>query len=397
MNIVYLLSALRGLAMGLFAPVWILNLAERGFDLLEIGLFGTLFEIAKLLFEVPTGMFVDKYGIKRGILGSFFCSVITWGLFPFMQSAVLLMAVMILWALAEALVSGTFETWISRVVQEGHFGKAMMRNTRIMIVTIIVGSISSGILYRHRSFLPFLLVVGTYAVLLLLTFLLPHVPARIGQQSEQATYRQMIGNSLRIVIGHRRVALIVVAGFFSAMTYDAIARYWQPYLHGYGFDAQMLGYVMAVSGVIAFFLLTFTVRASHLIGKHTLLSLTVVEGTGMMLILANVIGLKPLRIIATPVLLAVEDIRNPIVDSYLNKFFPDSYKATLFSINAGVGAAGEILSGVVFGLLAARFGLVITFLAAATGLIPSILIYRVVPQMKEPASGASALDIVGGS
>lgn len=72
MRTIQFFAVLRGLAMGLFSPIWILYLVDQGYDLLQIGLLGTIFEIAKLIFEVPSGTFADRYGIKLSIAGSFF-------------------------------------------------------------------------------------------------------------------------------------------------------------------------------------------------------------------------------------------------------------------------------------------------------------------------------------
>lgn len=132
---------------------------------------------------------------------------------------------------------------------------------------------------------------------------------------------------------------------------------------------------MAIAGVLAFILLHFTAKAHKIIKKNTLLSLIMVESISILMIFSTAFGLKAIGLVAISFLLSVEDIRNPIVNGYLNKFFPDSYKATLFSVNSVTGAAGEILSGIIFGLIAVKFGIIATFIVAAIFLIPSIFLY----------------------
>lgn len=89
-----------------------------------------------------------------------------------------------------------------------------------------------------------------------------------------------------------------------------------------------------------------------------------------------------MRLVVMPMLLAIEDLRGPIVSSYLNRFFPSSYKTTLFSINSAVGATGEIVAGLLFGVLAAEFGLPFTFLVAGACLLPAIAMYMLAPRLK---------------
>lgn len=133
MSIFYSFSALRGLAMGIFSPIWILYLISKDYDFLQIGLMGAVLEIAKLIFEVPSGVFADRYGIKISIASSFFFSILTWAFFPFIDSAAICILAMIIWALSDSLISGSFETWMSRVAGEDRFGKEMMKNTQLLI------------------------------------------------------------------------------------------------------------------------------------------------------------------------------------------------------------------------------------------------------------------------
>lgn len=377
MNIFVVFSALRGTAMGLFLPVWILYLSDQGFDLLAIGLFGTIFEIAKFVFEIPTGSFADKKGVRMALLISYALSIITWGLFPAIHITWVCVLAMCVWALADALISGAFETWMSQVIKEDDFGKYLMRNTQVLLVCIIVVSALTGHLYKYNHVLPFLIVAAVYAVLLALTFIYCKAKPSLQteEDQEEESFGQIIKASFRLVLNHRRVLNVVLAGFFAALTYDVFARYWQPYLSDIGFREEMMGYVMAAAGVVAFLLIQFTVKMMHVIEKHSLLSMTLVELFGVLLIIFSSFGIKSLGVVSTTLLLAVEDIRSPIVRNYLNKYFPDSYKATLFSINSGMGAAGEIVSGVIFGVIAVKFGLKTTFLLAGIVLLPTMFFY----------------------
>ncbi|WP_046721772.1 MFS transporter [Heyndrickxia coagulans] len=384
MRVFYIFSSLRGLAMGLFSPVWILFLADEGYNYLLIGVIGTVFEVARLVFEVPSGTFADRYGVKLSITGSLLFSTFTWAFFAATENMIMLIAVMVSWALSESLISGAFETWMSRITGPDRFGKELMKNTQILIVFIVLASIASGYLYKLNPMLLFLLIAFIYFILFFWTMLFIKMPyaKRKLESVQQESFISILQRSFSIIITKRRVMLIVIAGFFSALTYDAIGRYWQPFLNNQGISEVLLGYVMAIAGLCALILLTITVKAERFINKNAMTSLAIVDVGGIVLILLLSIGLKPLGVIVTSLLLSIEDIRDPIVHSFLNKFFPDNYKATLFSLNSGVGAAGEIFSGIIFGVIAVKFGLTVTFLLAAICLIPAVIIYILVPKMK---------------
>ncbi|WP_297990986.1 MFS transporter [uncultured Anoxybacillus sp.] len=389
MRTIQFFAVLRGLAMGLFSPIWILYLVDQGYDLLQIGLLGTIFEIAKLIFEVPSGTFADRYGIKLSIAGSFFLSVVTWAFFPFIDTLIICILAMIIWALSDALISGSLETWMSRVVGEERFGKEVMKNTQILIAFIVVGSIISGYLYSYNMFLPFIIVVALYTILFIWMSIFVKVPivkSEHEQEHIKESFLNILKQSLKIVFHKRRVLLIVLSGFFTALTYDMVSRYWQPLLNEMGFSETGLGYIFALAGIFALILLGITMKLEKKIETNPYMSLTIVESVSLLLVGVLTIGFKPLGAIATSILLAVEDVRYPIVISYLNRFFPDNYKNTLFSLNSGVGALGEILSGVIFGIIALEFGLTTTFLVAAIFLLPAIIIYWVVPKIHDKTS-----------
>src|ERR1700736_1101203 len=50
------------------SAVWVIYLASRGYSPLAIGLFETIFHIAKFVAEVPTGIFADLVGRRKSLI-----------------------------------------------------------------------------------------------------------------------------------------------------------------------------------------------------------------------------------------------------------------------------------------------------------------------------------------
>ncbi|WP_253907598.1 MFS transporter [Bacillus sp. WMMC1349] len=221
MRVFYLFSSLRGLAMGLFLPIWILYLAACGFDLLTIGILGTVFEVAKFIFEIPSGTFADRFGVKLSITGSLLFSALTWALFPLSETFILCLIAMVTWALSDALISGSFQTWMSRETGTEQFGKEMMKNTQVMIIFTTISSIASGFLYSANQIMPFILTALVYAFWYLWSLFYIKVPEvkEIESQDSQETFFRILTRSLALFLNKRKVMLIVIAGFFSALTY----------------------------------------------------------------------------------------------------------------------------------------------------------------------------------
>lgn len=138
MNPFYIVSLLRGAAIGFYAPIWILFLYNSNYSLFIIGVIGTLFEIMKLIFEVPSGAIADKFGIRKNLIYSALCLTLTWLLFSLTTNIIILIFILITWTLSETLFSGTFEAWVSNKVDKNTFSKIMFNNTKLSISAIIV-------------------------------------------------------------------------------------------------------------------------------------------------------------------------------------------------------------------------------------------------------------------
>lgn len=63
----YLSSVLGSLSL---TGAWVAILAARGYSLVEIGFAETVFHLASILFEIPSGILADLYGRKRMLLVS---------------------------------------------------------------------------------------------------------------------------------------------------------------------------------------------------------------------------------------------------------------------------------------------------------------------------------------
>lgn len=133
MKKLYIVSLLRGITIGFYAPIWIIYLYNSGYNLFLLGVIGTVFEIMKFIFEIPSGAISDKFGIKYNLITSFICLSITWFLFPFSSNGMILIILLLTWTLSETLFSGTFESWINQEVRQSEFSRTLFNNTKIWI------------------------------------------------------------------------------------------------------------------------------------------------------------------------------------------------------------------------------------------------------------------------
>jgi MFS family permease len=365
-------NILRGLSMGVCAPIWIAYLYRQGLSFLELGLLGALFEATKLLFEVPAGGLADTRGEQWALSKSTLTGALAYGLFLWTTDMVLAALLMVFWATSEAMVSGAYEAWVAKSVQAEEVTKTLMGCTRLFIGAAVVGGISGGLLYLAWTGLPFLLATLLMILNGIIVRQASFPPHRLRAGETSASVWSIMLASTQLIQAQRSVLRVIVAGFFVSLAYDAVARFWQLDLTTRGFSEVWFGGVFASAGLVGLLLLSAGIRWHRLIHRQPFLALAFLDILSIGFCLCLVAGGAPIALAAVSLLLAMEDVREPIVHSLLANRLDTEHKATLFSLYAGVGSAGEILSGVVFGVIAQSCGLAVTFLVVGLCLVPSV-------------------------
>ncbi|AUX27277.1 MFS transporter [Sorangium cellulosum] len=375
----HVVGALRGLSLGLFSPLWVAYLYSRGMDLISIGLLGTLFEAVKFIFEVPTGALADHWGDRRSLLTGTALMVLTWVGFGFIQGFGLACVVMVTWAAGEAFMSGAYESWISGLVPEERLTRTFLDNSRINVIALVLGAAGSGWVYQRSPTLLFLVIAALFAVqlgvLLGARFAarspeLAHAPEKpsLGLRGMLAHTRASASDLLRWRLGGR----VAIMTLFAAMVFDGIARFYQPALVDRGTSPQAMGGVTFAAALVVLVFLTLGARLTARIDRAPLAAVAAVDLAVVALCAAVVLLSGAPALMAIALLLAMEDVRDPILKSVIARGAPQARRATILSLVSGIGAAGEILAGVIFGLLVSTLGEGSVFVVGAALMLPTI-------------------------
>ncbi|KIX91491.1 hypothetical protein TP70_02130 [Staphylococcus microti] len=375
----YIISILRGIIIGLYAPIWILSLYHAGYNLFWLGVIGTIFEIMKLIFEIPSGAIADKLGVKFNLLGSFICLSLTWLLFPFASHISVLLLLLLTWTISESAFSGTFESWLSHSIPTHTFSQAMFNNTKIFIFFIILTSPLSGYLYQMHHYIPFVLA-GVLAVILTVYMLFfvkvqPMNQTSTSQQSESIF--TIIKHAIVVLFKSKRAFNIIIASFFFAFIIDAIDRYWQPYFQDIGISTHLFGWSTTIGGFILLIVLHLFSKYDAHFNKLPEMYHGLITCLTIILIFLLAIGKKILTFISISLVTVVDDLMNTFINNALNQEMRQqtSSMATIFSLNGAFGAMGEVLSGIIFGLIISQLDYQYTFVLCGIILFIPLLLY----------------------
>ncbi|MGJ5712974.1 MFS transporter [Staphylococcus auricularis] len=373
----YVISIFRGCIIGLYSPIWILFLYNSGYNLLFLGLIGTIFEVMKFIFEIPSGAIADKLGVKFNLLISFVCLFLSWMIFPFSSNIVLLTILLLTWTLSETMFSGTFEAWLSYQVGEAHFSKQLFNNTKLFILFIVIISPLSGILYKINPEFPFILA-GVISIILILYLIICVSDNKLPvKQVKHHSIFTIIKESILMMVHNKRVLNIIIASFFFAFVLDTLDRYWQPYLQTIRVDEIYFGLITTIGGSILLVTLFIFSTFDKNINQSPETFSSIITFITIILIIILLFGKKLLSIISISLITIIDDLMNTLINSIINREMANKTNSmsTIFSINGASGAMGEILSGIIFGFIISKVGYSYTFLLCALILIIPLFFY----------------------
>ncbi len=95
-----------------FDPFLMLFFLEKGLNFTQIGTIYASREIARYIFEMPSGILADAWGRRRVLAGSFVFYMLAFVLFYFSQSFPLLLGGMVVYAFGDAFRTGTHKAMI---------------------------------------------------------------------------------------------------------------------------------------------------------------------------------------------------------------------------------------------------------------------------------------------
>ena len=332
--------------------VWVIYLASRGYSPLAIGLFETIFHIAKFVAEVPTGIFADLVGRRKSLV---ICCVI--GAVENLLFLVPVPPIMVLsFSLAGiswAFRGGAHEAILWMIAgradpanQAAHYSKLISRMFMLALVGEIIGTASGGFLGYLLTILPFLCQSAAFATGIIPLLLLPE---------QRGTKEQRVHPLAHLRAGLRAVrqapvllGLLLISSLVDSC-WQTIYFYYQLYLHGLGFSLSIIGLLVAASTVSGFLFTAATPFIMRHLPQRWLVPLFVsmeIVGLFCMSLPQAVVSLFGYLVLFE----AAEAVLTPAISTYINERSPEAQRATIFSLQTGLFSAAMIVLFPLFGL-----------------------------------------------
>lgn len=342
-----------------FDAFLILFFLEKGLSFLEIGSLYAVREIAIIVLEIPSGVVADALGRRKTLIASFGVYILSFVLFYFSQSYLLLVAAMFLFAFGDAFRTGVHKAMIFQYLKANGWGNQKTTyygHTRSWSqMGSAVSALIAGIIVFYSGNYRSIFLVSTIPYLIDMALIYSYPKYLEGEKKIFAAhniyerFKQVIVaflETFRQLIFLRTLSnLALYTGYYRAMK-----DYIQPLLKYFALSIPAFAYLnddkktAIIIGVFYFFIYGITAVASRQSGNYlrlfswpgTAMNRTILIGftAGIITGLTFYIHFYIIAILGFLLIIIIENLRKPIGIALIADLTKDESMGTSLSVES---------------------------------------------------------------
>lgn len=352
--------------------LWVSYLAFKGLTLVEIGLCESVFHMASLVFEIPTGLIADRFGRKLSRILAVFSRMIYLILLLFVNNFGLALFSFIFAALSYNLESGADSAFVyDSMVETGsqaQFAKVQGYREVIFqfsgLIAVLVGGILADIRYEYA--------IGSTLVILTLGVMIASFLKEplVKENQEKGSLRSLITTAMLTIKQQPTLGWLMLYGALFQGVSATFYFYLSTYLidRGYSLSAIALWYTVNTIGSILAGLSVNTLIDRY---DNRLIFISSLLLTASLLFMP----LVPWGMIAFFFNGVAESILYVTMTHHINRKISSEVRATLLSVNAMAYSVIMALLFPVFGYFGDLVSLGMAFTVVSALMILFVLIF----------------------
>ncbi len=386
-----LLSGIQSFALTMaFTINLVYQVQQVGLNPLQLVLIGTCLELTAFLTEIPTGIVADVYSRRLSVILGFVClgaGFVVEGAFPLFEALLIAQVIM---GVGYTFLSGAKQAWIVDEIGQARAAPAFLRSSQVaqvsgfvaIFVSVALASISLQITIVCAGLL--LLVLA-----LLLILVMPEQGFQRATQQDRETWSALYSTfraGLSLIRGHRLLVLIMIATVIHGAFSEGFDRLWTAHLLQ-NISLPALGNLDDVVwfGIISAVGTPFSLLATELIRRRVdvtssravAMTLLAVYGVMIVSVLSFSLGGSFLMVLIGLWLTgALRQVRNPLMEAWVNQHTESDVRATVLSIQGQADAFGQIAGGPAVGLIGLLSSIRIAISISALMLVPILTVLR---------------------
>ena len=383
-----LLETVFYLHTGIIGAVYTLYLLSLGLSIFEANMISAIFNVASIVFEVPSGAMCDSVGKRKTAL---FAGVSLFlAMFCFLSSINILVVILgqIFWGLSYALESGTIEAWLvnDNALKGSALDSIFAASRKIQGVTMIIGSFIGTWMAEYS--LNYIWCVPCFSSICFIIMVLRFIDDRKMAQSPSSvlslyqTSLKYIKMGPNLIIKNRQLTYLYIFVMLMGFVSSPLMIFWSVYLNQ--IDSRFSYMYLS----IVWFLIQLSIIAGNqileMIGiymeRKKILTITFLI-FGISILLMNI----KKGLLAAVVLICIQEIVWTMICSIqrglLNDYIDDQTRATMISFSSLFQAVGKIIASLLFGFLADKSS--ILFAWTLSGLLSLFTVWFIHIMYKE--------------
>lgn len=370
-SISYIYSFL--LELNITSAIWVLYLAYKGMSLTQIGIIESIFHITSLLFELPTGAIADIYGKKFAVITGRIVSIASCILMITSNSFFGFSIAFVLSAASMNLNSGSGEALLydslKELSEEDNYKKIYGNLSFAMCIAqaaaVLIGGILADIKFLYAY--VFGTVIQIFALFSAFGFTEPR--KSLDEQKGNPIVSQ-IATSINVLKVRKMVFYIILFSSLVGSLQTTVFFYSQKYFEDMSYSKTAIALICAAGSLLEAVFSKYAYKFEKILKlKGTLISTAAIN----LFALVGLAFMKNLSIVFFILTSVTGGLSYTIFSDYINSRIPSEYRATILSFDSLCFSIFMICIFPLFGLMADKIGMSITFAIMAILYIPAMI------------------------
>lgn len=339
--------------------IFILYLLDQGYTLLQIGFLQSLVNLAMFVFEIPTGIFADRFGRKNSLIFGRVLIMVYFVGMVFADHFSIVAAAFIALGIGVTFLSGTEEALLfdsaKKDGKEKDFTRIAGRYGAIITLILAIAMALGGYLKEISWSTVFIVSIAFQVVATILTLFIKEVEFDKPDEEEKRSFTYFLKETATFLRMNKASRMLILGIALFDGVISIYLLFVQQILNEAGYAIFIISSISAVITLISAFASDRAHVLENRFSPRIVLMVTVCFSAIFFLMIYS--GVKVLLVVAFLGISLSYYLFAPVSNTLINMEIPSEQRATLLSIMNFIASLIMFIFSPVIGFMAGEFGI----------------------------------------
>jgi MFS family permease len=372
----YILEAVLAFSGGIILPAYVLYFRHFEITLFQVAILAVVFEATIIVFEIPTGIFADRYGRKLSTVIGFLLLTVSGIIFFMYRGFIGFLIAEIVFGIAETFISGALEALTVDSLEKDNRGKKLARlmanRTAVKNGGLLIGMVLGGLIAGKFLTLLFAPVIFFGAAGFSASVFLSEIKEDKNDRHNRPSVNAERNSVATSIIRNRVLRALFAVGLLANLAFEGADQYWQVVFSEIkNIPPEYFGLLTAAGLILVIAFARISERLYEHLSAYLAVCFVLIS---ISLLLVTTAGLCP-ALAGIVAYFTLKELTRPVISYHLNRRIPSEKRAVYLSGFNLACSVGEVASGILVGYLAAEYGVVAVFTFAAVSAVVVLAAY----------------------